>query len=116
MLVQWDKVGLMLIFQCILGLQSQISDLKNKFSQADIPNWVKIFIQISRGFKSNGEKFDVVLILNKILFVQDKDTRLWYEKLQYGLLDHGFVVRKVDLCLLMYKALVFVAYMYDCLF
>ena len=36
--VQRATVKLMLIFQCILGLQSQSIDFTNGFSQADIPS------------------------------------------------------------------------------
>ena len=36
--VQWATVRLMLIFQCILGLQSQSIDLTDAFAQADIPS------------------------------------------------------------------------------
>ena len=35
-LVQWATVRLMLILQCILGLQSQSIDFTNAFAQADI--------------------------------------------------------------------------------
>ena len=34
--VQWATVRLMLILQCILGLQSQSIDFTNAFAQADI--------------------------------------------------------------------------------
>ena len=36
--VQWDTVRLMLILQCIIGLQSQSVDFTNAFAQADIPS------------------------------------------------------------------------------
>ena len=45
-----------------------------------------------------------------------KAARLLYEKLQNGLLDRGFLVSKVDLCLFMYKTVMFVVYVYTCLF
>ena len=35
---QWATVRLMLIFQCIIGLQSQSIDFTNAFAQADIPS------------------------------------------------------------------------------
>ena len=45
---------------------------------------------------SNVENCDVVIKLNKILYGQSKDARLWYENFQNGLLDCGFVDSKVD--------------------
>ena len=36
--VQWATVRLMLILQCILGLQSQSIDFTNAFAQSDIPS------------------------------------------------------------------------------
>ena len=42
---------LMLIVQCILGLQSQIIDFTYDFAQADIPSEETILIGISREFQ-----------------------------------------------------------------
>ena len=42
--VQWATVRLMLILQCILGLQSQSIEFTNAFAQADIPSGEPIFI------------------------------------------------------------------------
>ena len=36
LVLEWATVRLMLIFQCILGLQSQSIDFTNSFAQADI--------------------------------------------------------------------------------
>ena len=57
-------MSLMLILQCILGLQSQIIDFKNAFSQAYIPSGEPVFVELTRYFKSNGGQNDVVLKLN----------------------------------------------------
>ena len=67
----------MLIFQCILGLQSQSIDFTNAFAQADIPIGDPVFIELSRDFKSDGGKHDVVLKLKKSLYGQSEDERLW---------------------------------------
>ena len=77
--VQWATVRLMLILQCILGLQSQIIDFTNDFAQAYIPSGESLFIELTRDFKSDGGQGDVVLILKKILYDQAKAARLWYE-------------------------------------
>ena len=42
--IQWATVRLMLILQCIIGLQSQSIDFKNTFAQADIPSEEPVFI------------------------------------------------------------------------
>ena len=55
-----------MIFQCILGLQSQSIDFKNSFAQADIPSGETVFIEIPRDFKSDGGQHDDVLKLKKI--------------------------------------------------
>ena len=77
---------LMLILQCILGLQSKIIDFKNAFDQVDIPSGEPVFIELPRYFKSYGVQHDVVLKLNKSLYGQAKSARLWYEKLRNVLL------------------------------
>ena len=87
--VQWDTVSLMLILQCILGLQSQSIDFTNAFSWADIPSGKLVEIEFPRNLKSDGGQFDVVLILNKSIYSQAKDARLWYEKFQKRSLDRG---------------------------
>ena len=87
---------LVLILQCILGLQSQSIDFTNSFVQADIPSGDPFFIGLPKGFKSDGGQHDVVLKLKKSLYVQAEAARLWYEKLINGLLESGFVISKVD--------------------
>ena len=86
----------MLIFQCIIGLQSQSIDFTNAFAQADIPSGEPVFIELPRDFMSDGGQHDVVLRLKKSLYVQAKSARLWYKKLRNGLLERGFVMKKVD--------------------
>ena len=107
---------LMLILQCILGLQSQSIDFKNDFSQAYIPSGEPVFIELPRDFKSDGGQHDVVLKLKKSLYGQAKAARLWYEKFRNGLLERGFVMSKVDSCLFMSKNVICVVYVDDCIF
>ena len=52
----------------------------------------------------------------KILYGQAEAARLWYKKLQNGLLDRGFVMSKVNHWLLMSKTVICVLYVDDCLF
>ena len=68
--VQWATVRLMLILQCILGLQSQSIDLKNAFSQADIPSGEPVFVELPRYFKSDIVQHNVVLKSKKIIYGQ----------------------------------------------
>ena len=114
--VHWATVRLILILQCILSLQSQSIDFKNAFDQADIPIGEPVFIEISRDFKSDGVQGDVVLRLKKILYGQAKAARLWYENLRNGLLERGFVMSRVNPCLFMYKTVIYVVYVDNCLF
>ena len=100
----------MLIFQCILGLQSQIFDFTNAFSWVYIPIVEPFFIELTRYYKSDGGQHDVILKLKKILYGQAKAARLWYENLWNGLLDRVFVVSKVYPCLFMYKTVFCVVY------
>ena len=106
----------MLILQCILGLQSQIIDFTNDFSQGDIPSGNPVFIELPKGLKSDGGKYDIILRLKKILYGQAEAKRLWYENLRNGLVDQGFVVSKVDTCMFMSKTVICVVYVYDCMF
>ena len=85
-------------------------------NQADIQSGEPVFIELPRDFKSHGVEGDVVLRLKKILYGQAKAARLCYEKLLNVLLEHGFVMSKVDTCLFMYNTVICVVYMDDCLF
>ena len=114
--VQWATVMLMLILQCILGLQSQIIDFTSTFVQEDIPSGEPVFIELPRYFKSDGEQGDVGLRLNKIRYGQAKAAHLWYKNLRNGLLERDFVMSKVDPCLFMSKTVICVVYVDDCLF
>ena len=102
--------------QCITGLQSQSIDFKNAYDQADIPSGEPVFIELIRYSKSDGRQGDVVIRLKKIIYVQAKAARLWYENRRDGLLERGFVMSKVDSCLFMSKNVSFVVYVDDCLF
>ena len=77
---------LMLILQCILGLQSQSIYFKNAFAQADIPSGEPVFIELLRDFRCYGGLHDVVLKLKKGLYGQAEAARRCYEKLRNGLL------------------------------
>ena len=59
--VQWATVRLMLIFQCIIGLRSQIIDFTNAFAQVYTPSGEPVFIEINRDFKSDGGQCDVFI-------------------------------------------------------
>ena len=61
--VQWATVRLMLILQCIIGFQSQITDLMNSFDRAYIPSGEPVFIEHPRDIKRGGRQCDVVLRL-----------------------------------------------------
>ena len=50
------------------------------------------------------------------LYGQAEAARLWYEKLRNGLLEHGFVMSKVDPCLFISKTVICMVYVDDCLF
>ena len=106
----------MLIFQCILGFQSQSIDFTNAFARAYIPSGEPVFIKLPRDFKSYGGNHDVVIKLKKIIYGQAEAARLWYEKLLNGLLERGFLMSKVDPCMLMSKSFMCVVYVDDCLF
>ena len=106
----------MLIFRCIIGLQSQIVYFTNAFAREDIPRGEPVFIELPRDFKSDGGQHDVVLKSKKSLYGQAKAARLWYENFRNSLLDRGFVVIKVDPCMVMYKNAICVVYVDTCLF
>ena len=103
----------MLIFQCILGLQSQSIDFTNAFAQEDIPNGEPVFIGIPMDFKIDGGQDDVVLKWKESLYVQSKAAHIWHEKLRNGLLERGFVMIKMYPCLFMYKTVICVVYVDD---
>ena len=89
---------------------NQLIDFTNAFSQEDIPSGEPVFIELPRGFKSDGEQGDVFLRLKKSLYGQAKAARLWYEKFWNGFLERGFWMSKVDPCLFMSKTVIYVAY------
>ena len=67
-------------------------------------------------FKSYGGQHDIVLRLNKILYGQAGAARLWYENFRNDLLDHSFVMNKLDTCLFVSKTMICVVYVDGCLF
>ena len=103
-------------FQCILGFYSQSIYFTNALAQADIKIGELIFIELTRDFKSDGGKGDVVIRSKKILYGQAKDACLCYEKLWNGLLERDFAMSKVDPYLFIYKTVIFVVYVDDSLF
>ena len=106
----------MFILQCIIGLHSHIIDFTHAFSKADIPSGEPVLIEIPRNFNSDGGQCDVVLRLKKSLYGKSEAACLWYEKLRNGLLDHICVMSKLDTYLFMYKTVISVVYVDDCLF
>ena len=52
--IQWATVSLMLIFQCIMGLQIKSIDFTSDFSQAYITSEEPVFIELPRDLKSDG--------------------------------------------------------------
>ena len=78
-------------------MQIKIIDLSNSFYQEDIPSGEPVFIELRIYFKSDGVQHDVFLKFKKSLYGQSKAARLWYEKLRNGLLECGFLMRKMDL-------------------
>ena len=105
-----------MVLQFILGLQSQSIFFANAFAQADIPSGYPVLVEPPRNFKSDGLQCDVVLILNKSVYSQSEAARIWFERLQNGLLDRYFVVRNEDTCMFMSKTGIFVAYVHGYLF
>ena len=75
-----------------------------------------VFIKLPRDYNIDGVKCDVVIRLNKSLYGQAKAARLWYEKLQFFLLERGFGMSKVDTCLFMSKTVICVVCVDDCIF
>ena len=114
--VQWVTVRLILILRFILGLQSQSIYFTNIFSQADIPSGEPVLIENPRYFKSDRGQFDILLRSKKILYGQDEPAHLCYKNLRNGLLDSGFVMIKVDPFMFMYKNMISMVYVDDCLF
>ena len=96
-------------------MQSQSIDFTNEFSQEYIPSGGPVLIEITRYFKSDGGKCDIVIRLKKSLCGQTKAAHLWYENLKNGLLDRGFVASKVDPCLFMYNIVICVVYVEGCI-
>ena len=91
-------------------------DLTNAFSQADIKIGEPWFIELPKDLTSDGEQGGVVLRLKKSLYGQDTAAHIWYRKLRNGLLERGFVTSKADPCLIMFKSVICVVYVDDCLF
>ena len=114
--VQWAKLGLMLILRFIIGLQSQIIDFKNAFSWEDIPSGGVVFVDIPRYFKSDVGQCGIVSRLKKSIYGQYEAACLWYENFINRLLYFSFMVIKVDPCMFLYKTVVFVVCVYGCLF
>ena len=76
--VQWYTARLMLIFLCIIGFQSQSINFINAFYWAVITSGKTVFIEIPRDFKIDGVQCDVVIRLEKRLYIQAEATCIWY--------------------------------------
>ena len=72
---------LVLILYFIVVLQSRYFDFTNSFDRAYITGGGGLFIEVTSYFMSNGGKYYVVIIFNKILYVQAKAALLCYETL-----------------------------------
>ena len=73
---------LMLIFQCILSLQSQFIDFTDYFSRSYNTSGEPVFVKLPWDFMSDGEQGDVVLMLKKIIYGQAEEACLFYETLK----------------------------------
>ena len=108
-MVQWAKIRLMFILQCIIGFQGQSIGIENSFAQACIPKGGHVFIEIARYSNNKKEKCDVVIVLKKILCGEAEAAKLRYLKFQDSLLYSSVVVKKMDPCFFMPKTVICVA-------
>ena len=86
-----------------------IIEFKNAFTQVDIQKEKKIFVEVPRNVRSNWGWY-IFLKLKKNLYGEAKSTHIWDENMRYDLSDISFVAIKVDLCLFMYKTVIYVEY------
>eukprot|EP00957_Ditylum_brightwellii_P051154 3878016-Ditylum_brightwellii.AAC.1 len=90
---QWATVCLMLLISIILQLETCSTDFSNAFVHADIKG-KSVFITplpIMSGYPR-----DKVFKLNKSLYGQADDPRMWYDKLKANLKARGFTACKAD--------------------
>ena len=70
--IQCTKLWEMFILICILGMKSKIIDIINYVAHENIPKGEQIFIEVPSNFKIHGEKYDVVIVLDKIILANPK--------------------------------------------
>ena len=93
----WSSVRLILTLTLLLGLKTESIDFSNAFVQADIPQGTNIYLEPPIGFDT--PKPNQALKLQKSLYGTSSAPRLWYEKIDKGLLDRGFKRSRIDPCL-----------------
>ena len=97
-LVGWPTVRSALLLSAAAGWKSRQVDFTNAFCQA--PQKDLIFVELPQYYKPRGfEGQDVVLRLKKSLYGQVTSPKLFWEHLQKGMLELGFVQSLSDPCL-----------------
>lgn len=108
--VQWSTIRLILTLTLKHEWSTRQVDYTNAFAQADLQE--EVYIEAPKGFSGkDGE--DKVLKLLKSLYGLKQAPKTFFDKLQAGLLERGFVASNIDPCLFLKKDMMCVVYVDD---
>jgi histone deacetylase 1/2 len=94
--VKWSSIRLFLMIAAIKKWHTRQIDFVLAYPHADIET--DMYMELPRGFESQGPKGTQCLKLKKNLYGQKQAGRVWNKFLHKGLTDIGFEQSKVDEC------------------
>ena len=110
--VQWTTVRMMLILECMLGLNSCQADVECAFLHGALEPDEEIYMQMPRGFKQEGKCFR----LRRSLYGLRQAPRAFHTYLVKALEQQGLMQSHLDPCLFIGEKVVAVTFVDDTLF
>jgi hypothetical protein len=95
--VTWATVRLILVLVLLNRWATRQVDFVLAYPQADIE--VPLYMEIPRGFQSEGSRKKNCLLLEKNIYGQRQAGRVWNQYLHEGLVARGFKQSQIDMCL-----------------
>jgi len=110
--VQWTTVRMMLILECMLGLNSCQADVECAFLHGALEPGEEIYMQMPRGFKQEGKCFR----LRRSLYGLRQAPKAFHTYLVKALEQQGLMQSTLDPCLFVGEKVVAITFVDDTLF
>jgi hypothetical protein len=108
-------VCLILLLARIYKLDLKAIDFVLPFPQAELDVDIWMYLPIVFQDDTETESKCYILKLNKRLNGLKQASLNWFEKLEQGLIDHGFYPSAIDPCLYFKKRMIIITYVDDCI-